>query len=255
MKVALASDLHIEFGNVIIKNDEHADVLILAGDVMVAQSRNSDKWARSLFGDVSSRFKDVIYIAGNHESYHGDIKTTDDILRKYVEPYGNIHYLSNDMVHIGDTVFFGGTLWTDMDKQDELTMHLAGSFMNDYSQIRSGTRRLSVSQTLKEHEYCLAHLEGLLELYSESKIVVVTHHGPSKKSIHPKYANSPINGAYTSDLEYLMLNNPNIALWCHGHTHLGHDYTVGSTRVVCNPRGYYGIETDQLEFKPKFMEI
>ena len=27
-------------------------------------------------------------------------------------------------------------------------------------------------------------------------------------------------------------------LWIHGHIHKNQDYTIGGTRVVCNPRGY-----------------
>ena len=58
-----------------------------------------------------------------------------------------------------------------------------------------------------------------------------------KKSIHEKYANDKeLNTLYASDMEYLMTNN--VKLWIHGHTHNGFDYTVGNTRVVCNPVGY-----------------
>ena len=28
------------------------------------------------------------------------------------------------------------------------------------------------------------------------------------------------------------------ALWVHGHTHTSFNYTIGPTRVVCNPLGY-----------------
>jgi hypothetical protein len=44
-------------------------------------------------------------------------------------------------------------------------------------------------------------------------------------------------------------------MWTHGHTHHEFDYMVGSTRVVCNPRGYIGYEDDAKNFKLKYMEI
>ena len=47
------------------------------------------------------------------------------------------------------------------------------------------------------------------------------------------------NGAYHSDLTDVMLDNPNIKLWTHGHTHHPFDYQIGDCRVVCNPRGYH----------------
>ena len=37
MKIKLVSDLHLEFADINIKNDEGCDVLILSGDIMVAQ--------------------------------------------------------------------------------------------------------------------------------------------------------------------------------------------------------------------------
>ncbi len=255
MKVALASDLHIEFGDVVLNNDENADVLILAGDIMVVQSRNSDLWVRRFLDDVSSKFRHVIYIAGNHEHYHGDFQKTDSIICEYISCYDNIHYLKNDIVHIGDTIFFGGTMWTDMGQRDENTMATASAYMMDYAQIKNGKNRLNVSQTLTEHVQCLTHLEGALDTHRGAKFVVVTHHAPSDKSTHPKYLGSPVNGAYSSNLEHVMERYPNIALWCHGHTHSPFDYEIGSTRVVCNPRGYYGFETNDLEFKLKYMEI
>ena len=37
MKIALASDIHLEFGDIILKNTEQADVLILSGDICTAK--------------------------------------------------------------------------------------------------------------------------------------------------------------------------------------------------------------------------
>jgi len=37
MKIALASDLHLEFGDINLINDQGAEVLILSGDIMTAQ--------------------------------------------------------------------------------------------------------------------------------------------------------------------------------------------------------------------------
>jgi hypothetical protein len=58
-------------------------------------------------------------------------------------------------------------------------------------------------------------------------------------SCHPQYAHDYImNGGYHSDLSDFILDHPQIKLWTHGHTHHPFDYVIGSTRVVCNPRGY-----------------
>ena len=37
MKIALCSDLHLEFEDINLKNTEGAEVLILSGDIMIAE--------------------------------------------------------------------------------------------------------------------------------------------------------------------------------------------------------------------------
>ena len=67
--------------------------------------------------------------------------------------------------------------------------------------------------------------------------MVITHHAPSRQSIHPRYADSLLNACFVSDAEH-VLGAARAQLWIHGHTHDSFDYAVHGTRVVCNPRGY-----------------
>jgi Icc-related predicted phosphoesterase len=69
----------------------------------------------------------------------------------------------------------------------------------------------------------------------EGKTMVITHHGPHPKSVHPRYSGDPLNAAFVSDLTPLV---EQADLWIHGHVHDSFDYTVGKCRVVANPRGY-----------------
>ena len=64
-----------------------------------------------------------------------------------------------------------------------------------------------------------------------------------------------MNGGYSSDLESFIIDRPQIKLWTHGHTHDDFDYTIGSTRVVCNPRGYDSYEEQADRFKLKYIEV
>jgi hypothetical protein len=52
-----------------------------------------------------------------------------------------------------------------------------------------------------------------------------------------------------------ILDHPQITLWTHGHTHHVFDYRIGSTRIVCNPRGYVGYEDRADEFELITVEI
>ena len=71
--------------------------------------------------------------------------------------------------------------------------------------------------------------------------MVLGHHAPSHKSIHPKYQNQDVmNHAFVNRLDEYIIDHPQIKLWVHGHVHDCWDYMIGDTRIVCNPRGYPG---------------
>ena len=89
----------------------------------------------------------------------------------------------------------------------------------------------------------LAWLRRELQQTGDAATVVISHHAPSPRSIADKYRGNALNPAFVSDLEALILEY-DIALWIHGHTHTAFDYSIGETRVICNPRGYLPYETD-----------
>ena len=88
MKLYVTSDIHLEYGDCIIENTDNVDVLILSGDIMIAQNMH-DHPAEKLRADIqteslgayqlqavrirevlqrwSDNFPHVIYVAGNHE--------------------------------------------------------------------------------------------------------------------------------------------------------------------------------------------
>ncbi|NBV28932.1 hypothetical protein EBS02_07965, partial [bacterium] len=126
MKLYLCSDVHIEFGPLEVHNNDNADVLILSGDIVVASAfKNWDNFGikgviepskhaqnfLNFFHQCSTKFKDVIYVMGNHEHYDGDFATSASILRSVLKEYTNIHLLDKESKTIGDITFVGGTLW------------------------------------------------------------------------------------------------------------------------------------------------
>lgn len=279
MKIALASDIHLEFGPIELLNTENADVLILSGDICVANDlRDWDSYdvmgenVRSqefhkFFQQVASEFKDVIYVMGNHEHYHGDYATTYQHLVSKLSHIKNLHILNNQIMAIDDIVFFGGTLWTDMNKEDPETMLMIRGIMNDFRIVdNSSNQRVSYGKTTNarlmpddvvvEHKAFLQTLKLQLDIHSDQKFVVVGHHAPSKASTHPRYKDEVImNGAYSSDLSEFILDHPQIKMWTHGHTHEPFDYMIGSTRIVCNPRGYHMYEQRADDFELKYFEV
>ena len=71
MKIALMSDVHLEYGPCPIEKVD-ADVLVLAGDITTADPVRFGKIGVEFFKQASEMFNDVIYIMGNHEHYRGD---------------------------------------------------------------------------------------------------------------------------------------------------------------------------------------
>jgi predicted phosphodiesterase len=266
MKIKLVSDLHLEFSDVNIPNNEGCDVLILSGDIMTAQDlhdhpeesinplvplgsrQQTASRFRDFFRRVSFQFPNVIYVAGNHEYYHGKFPDAIQYLKEECARYPNIHFLEMDTKEIDDVTFVGATLWTDMNRGDPITLHAIGDMMNDYRVVRNseqGYTKLRPSHTLSRHRKSLEYIKTVVETDPTKKYVVVGHHAPSKLSVKPQYEDEHImNGAYSSDLSGFILDHPQIKLWTHGHTHDCFDYMLGSTRIVCNPRGYEGYEPD-----------
>ena len=282
MKIALASDLHLEFQDIDLKNTEGAEVLILSGDIMVAEDlHNHPEMDYGMYSSVNIadlgrrqqtalRFRDflkrvsfefpyVIYIACNNEFYHGKWKASLQYLRDECAKFPNVYFLERDVKVINDVTFIGATLWTDCNKGDPLTLHALADMMNDYRIIRNDEHnysKLRPAHTMYRHQQTIAYLKSILPDMKDRKIVFAGHHSPSKLSTHPKYQNEYLmNGGYSSDLSEFILDHPEIKLWTHGHTHDPFDYMVGETRVVCNPRGYAGHDEQADVFQLKFLDI
>jgi hypothetical protein len=167
--------------------------------------------------------------------------------------------MENDMRTINDVTFIGCTLWTDMNKGDPLTLHAVSDMMNDYRIIRHdelGYTKLRPAHTAARHRKSVEYIRSVMEGKFDEKFVVVGHMAPSKLSVHPRYQNDTLmNGAYASDLSEFIMDHPQIKLWTHGHTHHQFDYMIGSTRIVCNPRGYVGYEDSADNFKLQYLEV
>ena len=251
MKLQLVSDLHLEFNNNVVINNAGADILCLAGDICLAAHlhRKNPKgdYYRKFFDHVSQEFDQVLYIMGNHEHYSGRWNNTADWLRTALEPWGNITLLDNAWLNFGNVRIVGTSLWTDLNKNDPLTMMSISQMMNDYQAItieRNGIyHKLRAIDTVEEHRCSVELIKTAAETWS-GDVVVLGHHAPSRASIHERYRNDRVmNGAFCSELDELMLDQENIKLWIHGHVHNCFDYTIGNCRVVCNPHGYPGETT------------
>ena len=277
MKIALASDVHLEFGDLDFDNDSGADVLILGGDICIAnditqrdpyntmgEHYRSNRY-HNFFQRCCDRFPHVIFIVGNHEHYHGDFAKTVPHFRDVLGYLPNLHILEKETFVLDDVTFIGGTLWTDMNKRSIRTLHEISRMMNDFRCVDNSAKssdqrgwhpRLSTTDAADDHDAMLEYIRLMIEGKFDQKFVVVGHHAPSRLSTHPKYAHEAImNGGYSSELDAFILDHPQIKLWTHGHTHEDFDYCIGSTRILCNPRGYINYEERADTWRLKTVEV
>jgi Icc-related predicted phosphoesterase len=247
MKLHILNDLHIEFEDFDPPATD-ADVVILAGDIGVGME--GLRWAQVRFPD-----RPVIYVPGNHEFYHHDLSLTEEL--KAQAP-AHIHVLNDDQVIIDGVRFLGSILWTDFALFGEgerfYAMKTARKWMTDFSIIRNDGRKFTPQDAARLHTASRSWLASRLAEAFEGRTVVVTHHAPSSRSVHPRYARDLLTPAFASNLENLM-DGDRPTLWVHGHMHDAFDYEVYGTRVVCNPRGYTP-NTLSADFQPDLvMEI
>jgi predicted phosphohydrolase len=232
-RLAIYSDLHLEFADFEPPKLD-VDAVILAGDIHVGIE--AIRWIRAHFAD-----RPVIYVAGNHEYYRHNLPRLNQKIAALCKD-SNIHFLECDNRVVAGVRFLGATLWTDyaITGDAELAMFEGEQMMTDFRLIRHGDKhqRLRAEHLLRRHARTRAWLRQHLDGPFDGPTVVVTHHAPSMKSVHPKFlrADPHINASYASDLESLL--GGTCALWVHGHMHDSFDYEITGTRVICNPRGY-----------------
>jgi predicted phosphodiesterase len=234
MKLNILSDLHLRF-EPFERPVNDADVVVLAGDI--ARPREAAAWALGFS-------KPVLYVAGNHEFYGSSIDGAAAELERLCRGT-HVHVLNDREAVIDGVRFLGSTLWTDFElfgvgEPKAAAMAEAKRLLRDFSRIalRDSTGAVFTPEDstvlFKRHADWLA---SRLATPHDEPTVVITHHAPSPRSIHPRFAGTLLNACFVSDAESL-LGADRALLWIHGHTHDSFDYEVKGTRVVCNPRGY-----------------
>jgi len=229
MKIQYLSDLHLEFhnddGKWFIDNvlspiceEEKPDVLVIAGDLAIYSMLDS------AFSQLCSLYKDVVYVAGNHEFYYSSFDNTRQILYKISKNHGNFHFLDNSTVIIGSQRFIGCTLWFRYNQNNVLYQNS----MNDFHIIDKFTNYIYT-----ENENSIKFLNDNIK----QNDIVITHHLPAAQCIDSCYRNSRMNRFYMCDMEDVIMDT-SPSHWIFGHTHSSYSGIIGSTQLHCNAYGY-----------------
>jgi len=240
MRLRVLSDLHVEAAAFEPPRVE-ADLVVLAGDVHNGEL--APRWARA-----ACPVDEIVMVAGNHEFYGGEYEQTLARMRVAANDAG-VHLLENEAAVFGRARVLGCTLWTDYRVFEapgrapslpaRAAMDANRTLLADYWAIRvadgAGDRLFAPEDSAALHARSRQWLRRELARPWDGPTVVVTHHLPSWRSVHPHFAAWVSNAGFASELDDLV----GLAdLWVHGHTHTTHGYRVGGAQVVCNPRGY-----------------
>jgi 3',5'-cyclic AMP phosphodiesterase CpdA len=237
MKIFPGPDFHTESEwKLLDKYRGDADVIVIPGDFHTKTDGPSE--LRRIFGD-----REILYLPGNHEYYGSVMVEEDDRLRKACKNQG-IHFLQCDHVEIDGIHFVGNTFWTDFklfgeEKEVEARFQVS-QYLNDYRAIRfkaGDYRPISTLQTLEIHKRHKAWLIEQFEVYRGKPLVVITHHCPSKRCVHPDYKEDLASAGFASDLDDLVIQS-GAKYWLCGHSHVAQHFRLGGTQVWMNPRGY-----------------
>jgi hypothetical protein len=250
-------ECNAEGKSLVVPDLGEGDVLILGGDILCARHFKKNGPLHKVYDDFLQKcvknFDEVLYHKWKSRSIWIQLRREPLMSSQNIYQKKSI-ILRTTYVKIKDWVFLGATLWTDFRNENALEMMEAAQCMNDYKVIRIGSnyRKMNPDDTLKFHKKSKLFLQQKLEQFKDTKTWVLTHHAPSYQSVHPKYRTAGIaNGAYVSDLDDLILSNPQIKYFSHGHTHSSFRYKIGECEVICNPRGYFPTDVNP-NFDPNF---
>lgn len=253
MKIQYASDLHLEFSDnaSYVKHNPlpvTGDILVLAGDIGYL---GDDNYTRHPFWDWASKnYKQVIACMGNHEFYkYYDIATLQNGYT--LEIRHNVHSYYNCVVQVEDTDIIVSTLWAHIPQKEA---SFTEGVISDFRRILYNGELLTFAEFNKECGKCVAFIQEAVSHSKAKHIIVVTHHVPSFRMQHPRFAGSKANGAFTVELDKYIVDS-GIEYWIYGHSHYNVDVKIGNTQCVSNQLGYV-FHNEHLTFQPgKVIEI
>lgn len=239
MKIAIFSDLHLEFSN----GHDHwlfdfgcwstkswadgVDLAIMAGDISNAPRLKKD------LNLILPEGLPAVFVPGNHEYYGGDLLTSEFEMRDTLSNSG-VLYLNNDSVELPGVEIVGSTLWYNECLSD----------LNDASMIHRFE-----SMVADKHESSKAYLDFAMTKPKNAVRIVVTHHAPIPPMSRPEHRGSRINRAFVPDLTSLLSGRELPDIWISGHTHNRIDMEWSGCRFINWCAGYPG------ELEGEFMPL
>ena len=204
LKLNILSDLHLGFGG-LDRPVNDAAVVIQAGNI--ARPGEAVAWAL--------RFeKPVLYVLGNHESHGTSIEGAADGVKRLCNGT-QTQVLDNTETVIDRVRFLGTTLRNDFElfgggEKKATAMVEARCLIRDFSRnalVEATNAVFSPEDLVALFKRHVGWLDDRLAAVHDGPTVVITHHAPSRRSMHLRFAGSLMIACFLSDAERLNTRN------------------------------------------------
>lgn len=252
LKIQYCSDLHLEMAANMLHMQKYplqvkGDVLILAGDIVPFGLMHQHEY---FFDFVAKNFKYTWWIPGNHEYYHGDIRTRSGIVNEQIRE--NVALVNNTKITYEGVEFIFSTLWSRINPENAWQILRA---MSDFHVIKYGDQKFTTFLFNQLHDECLKFIKSAIAQTSSIKKVVVTHHIPTFMNYPPKYLGDAINEAFAVEL-FDLIEPSNIHAWIFGHHHYNiPEFKIGNTSMLTNQLGYVRHGENRLFDSGRILEL
>jgi hypothetical protein len=252
-KVQYASDLHLDNESPPFQMllTPVAPALALCGDIGSPFSKiyyDFLKWCKE-------RWSTVFLITGNHEYFMDKNSATMDSVENKIKEISSelgIHFLQKGVFRDEEhkLLIVGCTLWSSPDIRhwDKIAAGFIGNpgirgdykFINKYDEYTNTIRTVHPSDIVQINRDHIAFLEKVCKgaFIEGFRVLVLTHHLPTRELNGPKHKHNPLTTCYTNNLDY-MFKEPIVA-WICGHSHVASSIRIAQTGTLCtlNPHGY-----------------
>jgi hypothetical protein len=110
--------------------------------------------------------------------------------------------------------------------------------VTDFRNIEWEGGRFTTRQFNQLHNQSIAFLEKAFKEVGTENRIVVTHHVPTLQNYPNRYKNSPVNGAFVTEL-FDLVHDSSARYWIYGHHHYNiPEFTIGNTAMLTNQLGY-----------------
>jgi hypothetical protein len=147
----------------------------------------------------------------------------------------NVWLVNNQVIDYKNISFICSTLWSKIDVVNALDIQRS---ISDFFSIQWQGQKFTTEQFNQLHNQSVHFLEKAFKSARTGKGIVVTHHVPTLYQYPNRYRNSPLKGAFVTEL-YDLIHDSGVDYWIYGHHHYNiPEFKIGNTTMLTNQLGY-----------------